>query len=228
MEYSVIIPLFNEEESLKPLQARLSNVMDTFSSGYEIIYVDDGSNDSSLKVLKNLTETFPNIRVVSFKKNKGQSAALSAGFKAAEGKWIATLDADLQNPPEEIGRLAQFKDNFDFITGIRENRKDNFIKKIVGKIGWFFIWLALRDTTKDPGCSLKLFKRDIIESIPFPRNFHRFFTFLVKIKGFLVKEVYVGHNARRFGKSKYGIIKRAFEGITDLWEMFLLKRQMAK
>lgn len=228
MEFSVVVPLLDEEESLRFLHKELQETMEKLSCEYEITYVDDGSKDSSLEVLKELKETCPKVKIISFKKRKGQSAALMAGFESSRGKWIVTLDGDLQNPPAEFFKLLEFKDNFDFITGIRRNRKDNFIKKAYAGVAKFFMWLVLGDVTKDPGCSLRLFKKEIVKTIPLFKNFHRFFTFLVKMEGFSVKEVYVNHEKRRFGRSKYGILKRAGEGIFDLWELFWLKKHIVK
>ena len=226
MEFSIVITLFNEAESLGLLQQRLSTAMNRISNDYEVIYVDDGSRDSSLETLKALRQKFPAMRIISFRKNKGQSVALYAGLKSSRGKWIITLDADGQNPPEEIIRLLEFQDRFDFIAGIRKRRKDNFVKKISSLSARFFRWLVLDDTTKDTGCSLRLFKREIIDSLTFFYNFHRFFTFLVRTKGFLVKEVYVAHSRRMFGKSKYGICKRLKEGICDLLGVYWIKSRM--
>ena len=216
MEYSVIIPVFNEEKSLTSLQKELHETMEKTSCEYEIIYVNDGSRDSSLEVLQKLREDYPKIRIVSFEENRGQSAALFSGFKASRGKWIFTMDADCQNPPEDFLKLLEFKDDFDFITGIRKNRKDDALRRISSSVARFFRWLVLRDSTKDTGCSLRIFKREIIDSITYFKNFHRFFTFLVRAKGFSVKESSVTHRRRLFGKSKYGILKRTQEGIRDI------------
>jgi glycosyltransferase involved in cell wall biosynthesis len=226
MELSVVIALFNEEEALPHLQERLHKVCERISQEYEIIYVDDGSTDSSLEILKKFKKNYPSLRIISFKKNQGQSAGLFAGFKAARGDWIITLDADLQNPPEEIYKLLIFKDSFDFITGVREKRKDSVLKKVSSQIARFFRWIILKDITKDTGCSLRMFKREIIDCLPYFKNFHRFFTFLVREKGFKIKEVPVKHNPRQFGKSKYGILKRAKEGIFDLIGVFWLKKRL--
>lgn len=225
IEYSVVIPLFNEEGSLRSLQEELHEVMESLSCGYEIIYVNDGSKDSSAKVLEDLRGSYPKVQVISFKENMGQSAALLAGFKVSQGKWIFTLDADGQNPPEDFLKLLKFKDNFDFITGIRQKRKDVFLKKASSAIARFFRWLVLQDITRDTGCSLRIFKREIVSSFPYFKNVHSFFTFLARAKGFSIKEVYVGHRFRVSGKSKYGYIKRGYNGIIGLWRGVLIKKQ---
>jgi len=228
MQFSVVIPVFNEVGSLKILQERLDRVMQGFPAGYEIIYVDDGSRDASLGVLKALKESFPAIRIISFKENRGQSAAFYAGFKAARGEWIITLDADGQNPPEEIIRLLEFYQQFDFVTGVRKKRSDSLRRKIASRVAKFFCRLVLGDLTQDVGCSLRIFRRKIVEAIPFFRNFHRFFTFLVKEAGFSVKEVPVAHHRRAAGKSKYSDWKRLKEGIVDLRGVAWLRKRLIK
>jgi len=227
IEFSIIAPLLNEEESLVPLQEELSNAMEGLSGGYEIIYVDDGSTDSSLAVLEKLKKNFPEIRIISFKENKGQSAALLAGFRESRGKWIITLDSDLQNPPDEIFRFMPFKDSFDLVAGIRTKIKDAFSRIAASFTAAFFRRLVLGDRTKDIGCSLRMFKREVADSVPCFDNFHRFFTFLVREKGFSVKEVPVDHRPRRFGRTKYGILNRARSGISGLQLAYRLKRPPA-
>lgn len=228
MQFSAVIPVYNEEESLRPLQERLSRVMESATPQYEIIYVDDGSIDSSLEVLKDLARNHPAVKIISLKENRGQSTALYVGLKSSQGAWIVTLDADGQNPPEEIVRLLEFRKDFDFITGIRHKRIDGFMKKKASTIARFFRWLILADITKDTGCSLRMFKREIVESLHFFNNFHRFFTFLARMQGFSVKEVRVTHYKRMFGRSKYGICKRLREGLFDLWGVFWLKKRLIR
>jgi glycosyltransferase involved in cell wall biosynthesis len=226
MEYSVVIPLFDEAESLQILQEDLHSVMADLGGEYEIIYVNDGSKDHSLDILNSLKDQYGEIRIISFEQNRGQSAALFAGFKAASGKWIITLDADWQNPPQEIYQLLEFKDDFDFVAGVRVKRKDTWWRKFSSHLARFFRWVVLKDQTQDIGCSLKLFKREVIGDMIFFKNFHRFFTFMARISGFSVKEVYVNHNIRKFGKSKYTTLDRLGEGIFDLWGVFWLKRRL--
>ncbi|MDD5195471.1 MAG: glycosyltransferase family 2 protein [Candidatus Omnitrophica bacterium] len=226
MDYSIVIPVYNEEESLIPLQEKINAAMEPISSDYEIIYVDDGSMDASGEVLRKLAAEYPEIKIVSFKKNRGQSAALAAGFRASAGAWIITLDADLQNPPQEISKLLPFKETYDFITGVRIKRQDGISRKLSSNIARSARWLILKDTTMDTGCSLRMFKREVIGRLPVFKNFHRFFAYLVKSLGFRIKEVNVQHEKRAFGVSKYGNLKRAWEGIFDLCGVFWLGRRL--
>ena len=226
MKYSLVIPIFNEEDVINVFHQRLENVLKAQDRDYEIIYVDDASTDASLDILKDLSKQGLQVRIISFKENRGQSTALFAGFRLASGEWIITLDADLQNPPEEIPKLLEFKNDFDFITGVRERRKDSILRKTSSSIAKTFRFVILGDRTQDTGCALRIFKREVVSQIPFFRNFHRFFTFLVRKRGFKVKEVSIRHEERKFGKSKYKTFNRACEGIFDLIGVFWLKRRM--
>ena len=224
-ELSLVIPVYNEEESLVFLQDEIVKAMEPLSLEYEVIYVDDGSTDSSSGILKKIRRIYANVKVISFMENRGQSVAFYAGFRQARGEWIATLDADLQNPPSEIPKLLKFKNEADFITGVRKNREDSLIRKASSRIARSFRHIVLGDITIDVGCSLRVFKKKVVENIPLFRNFHRFFTLLVKDAGFKIKEVEVMHMARRRGKSKYGTLKRAIEGLFDLFGVFWLRKR---
>ena len=224
--YSVIIPVFNEAESLSHLQERLHRVMESQSHKYEIIYVDDASQDRSAEVLKGLESCYRRIRFITHGERKGKSASLTTGFKAAKGKWVVTLDADLQNPPEEITKLLQFKDEFDFITGVRKNRKDSLAKRIPSSLARLSRRIVLGDFTRDAGCGLQLFHREKLGFFPYFRNFFLFHIFLAKVKGFSVKEVEIEHERRKFGRSKYGTFERMLKGITDLRTAFKIKKEL--
>jgi len=226
VEFSVVIPSFNEAASLPLLQQRLKKVMEETKERYEILYVDDGSSDDTLAVLQALKKDSPCLRSISLKKKRGQSVALYAGFSAARGKWIITLDADGQNPPEEIPKLLSFRDRFDCVCGVRRARKDSALRKFDSHIARVVRSWVLGDTTQDVGCSLRTFRREIVDALPRVRNFHRFFTFLVRQMGFSVKEVSVAHDKRLFGNSKYGTWARLREGWRDLWGMRWLKSRI--
>ncbi|MCX5666701.1 MAG: glycosyltransferase family 2 protein [Candidatus Omnitrophica bacterium] len=219
IEYSVVIPLYNEEESLPVLQEELHAAMESLGRGYEIIYVNDGSADSSLEALSALKERYPKIRIISLLKNKGQCKALAAGFRASLGEWIITMDADLQNPPSEICKLLEFKDEYDLIIGRRKIRKDSYSKIAASRLAWFIRLLVLRDTCKDAGAALRIYRRSMIGRIPLFRRFYYYFPYLARTRGFKVKEIDVEHRHRRFGRSKYGNLKRAAEGVVDLWKV---------
>lgn len=191
--------------------------MDGLGLDYEIIYVDDGSTDSSPEILEKLRSGHDRLKVISFKENRGKGPGLEAGFKGALGAWVITLDADLQNPPEEISRLAAFRDKFDYIIGVRLDRKDSILKKSAAALARFFRRLILGDITTDAGCGMRFFKKEILNSIPYFRNFYIYLTCIARRKGYSVKEVGIRHEPRVYGKSKYGILKRAAQGASDIW-----------
>jgi len=226
VEFSVVIPLYNEAEALAVVHRRLREVMSRISGAYEIIYVDDASTDDSLAVLQELQRDSAFVKIISFQRNRGQSAALYAGFQAAQGAWVITLDADGQNPPEEIMHLYDFYPRFDFITGVRRQRKDAFFRTASSQVARLFRKIVLGDVTCDTGCSLRMFRREVIDSLPLFRNFHRFFPFLAKSGGFSIQEVPVEHCRRLSGASKYTTGKRLCEGLVDLWGVFWLKKRL--
>ena len=219
IEYSVVIPLYNEEESLPVLQEELHAAMESLERGYEIIYVNDGSTDSSTEVLGALKEGYVNIKIISLAKNRGQDEALAAGFKASLGEWIITMDADLQNPPSEIRKLLEFKDGYDLIISRRKRRKDSYSKIAASGLARLIRFMVLGDTCKDAGAALRIYRRSMISEIPLFRRFYFFFPHIARTKGFKVREIDVEHRRRRYGRSKYGNLKRAAEGIVDLWNV---------
>ena len=208
------------------LQQRIANVMYSKSGAYEVIYVDDASTDRSLETLQKLKKDYLNLRVYSFAEHKGQSAAFYAGFEKAKGEWIITLDSDLQNPPEEIDKLLALRGSYDFIVGIRKNRSDSRRRIVSSKIARFFRRVVLGDVVEDTGCSLKCFRRCILEDFVFFDHFHRFMPYMAYKLGYSVGEVEVKHLPRRRGKSKYNIGNRIFAGIFDLFGVLWLSRRV--
>ncbi len=227
-EYSVVIPVYNEEDSLKILHQRIAVFFSARAETYEILYINDASTDNSLEVLKSLEKEFINTRAYSLAKHAGQSAALCAGFLRARGIWVITLDADLQNPPEEIGKLLDFSKQFDCVTGIRQKREDSFTRILSSRIAYFFRRIILNDSIKDVGCSLRCFRRECILSFPFFANFHRFFPYVLRRMGYSVHQVPVLHQPRKFGYSKYSVANRLGKGIFDLVGIFWLSRRIMR
>ncbi|MBP7215743.1 MAG: glycosyltransferase family 2 protein [Candidatus Omnitrophica bacterium] len=228
MEYSVIIPLFNEQESLVLLQEELDVVLRKTNAAYEIIYIDDGSTDASLETLKGIRKRYPEVKIVSFKKHAGKSAALCAGFNVARGRFFITLDADLQNNPADIPELLRFKDQCDLIMGIRVKRQDSWLQRFSSGFAHGCRQLVLKDQTKDAGCALRVFRREVLDSVYLFRNFHRFFGYLVRAHGFTVKDIPVTHRPRSFGKSKYTTLKRLIEGIFDLFGVWWIQKRQIR
>lgn len=221
---SVVVPVFNEEESLIILYKRLKDVLSNIKRGYEIIFLDDGSKDNSLNILKKLVTKDKLIRVFSFRKNHGKSEVLTFGFQEAKGDFIITLDADLQDKPEEIKKLLdQTKGGIDLVCGWRKNRSDPLPKIISSKffnfLARFFWGLNLHDYN----CGLKVYSRDAAKSLKLYGGMHRFIPLLVYQKGFKVSEVDILHDNRKFGKSKYGFSK-LWKDLPDIFTMLFLNK----
>ena len=228
MKYTIVVPLYNEEESIPPLLSRLSQVFRNIDD-FEIICVDDGSSDGSFDVLQSekekLSENGIKLKIIKFESNGGQSAAFDAGFKNASGDIVITIDGDLQNPPEEIPLLIEALKNHDVAIGWRHRRHDLFSKKIAGRMANSIRRTFLKDNAHDTGCSLKAFKRETLSSMKLYNGMHRFFPALAKIEGFSVAEVKVSHERRKWGSSKYGTFIRAIPTFFDLLAVFWMRKR---
>lgn len=207
IDVSIVLPVKNEEESLKELHSKLTDALIKLGCEYEIIAIDDGSTDSSFKVLKELIQSDPRLKAIKFRRNFGQTAALSAGFHHAKGDVIITMDSDLQNDPADIPRLLEkINEGYDVVSGWRADRKDKFISRRIPSI------LANRLIVKmtgvnihDFGCTLKAYRKDVVENINLYGEMHRFIPALAKWVGAEITEIKVQHHARKHGKSNYGI-----------------------
>lgn len=224
MLLSVVIPLLNEEENIPILYQELREVLVTLEEDYEIVFIDDGSTDRSLELLRDLQRQDGHVVVVSFRKNFGQTAAMAAGFDYARGEVIITMDADLQNDPRDIPLLlAQIKAGNDVVTGWRYDRKDAFInRRLPSIIANKIISKTTGVNLHDYGCTLKAFRREVIKCVKLYGEMHRFIPAIASGMGIDFTEVKVNHRPRRFGSSKYGI-SRTIRVILDLMTVkFLL------
>ncbi|PLX25435.1 MAG: glycosyltransferase [Salinivirgaceae bacterium] len=226
MNISVVVPLFNEEESLPELVDWINKVMYENNFTYEVILVDDGSNDKSWEEIENLSETYGSVRGIKFKRNYGKSAALHTGFEAAEGDVVITMDADLQDSPDEIPGLFNMimKEGYDMVSGWKKKRYDPISKTIPSK---FFNWTA-RKATKiklhDFNCGLKAYKKDVVKSIEVYGEMHRYIPVLAKQAGFFkIGEKVVQHRARKYGVTKFGL-ERFINGFLDLMSIVFITR----
>ncbi len=224
-ELSVVIPLFNEEESLRTLHAEIMAACDPLGLLYEIIYVDDGSADGSFPVLESLYSANPDrVKVIQFRKNSGKSDALSAGFAAASGKRVVTMDADLQDDPSEIpGLLARLEDGFDLVSGWKKKRRDPISKKLPSRLFNAVTSLLTGIRIHDFNCGLKAYRREVLHSLEVYGELHRYIPVLAHWEGYRVGEVKVHHRARKYGKTKYGM-SRFFKGPLDLLTVMFLGR----
>ena len=214
--FSIVIPVFNEENSLNELVSRIKDVTDTLAKPYEIIFINDGSTDKSQEVIDKLSRDYNNIHSITFRKNFGKSAALNAGFKHVKYDIVFTMDADLQDDPIEIPRfLEEIQNGYDLVTGWKENRLDPKEKTIPSKL--FNAMTSKMSGLKlnDYNCGFKCYKKEVLEEIDLYGELHRFVPFLAHKKGFKVKEIPVLHHERKHGVSKFGF-ERYARGFFDL------------
>lgn len=228
IKLSIIIPLFNEEESLVELHRLIcQEITNNSLSPYEIVFIDDGSNDDSLEVLQKIQLQDSNVRIISFFRNYGKAAALAIGFKHSQGKYVITMDADLQDNPKEIAKFIQLaeKENYDLISGWKKKRHDSLEKKIPSKFFNFITSKVGGIKLHDFNCGLKFYKRKVVNSIyhMIYGDTHRFIPLLAHWSGFKVGEMVVEHQARKHGISKYGFM-RYFHGFIDLLSLSLLNK----
>ena len=216
-DLSVVFPVFNEEENVPILLEEIATALRGQPWSYEMIAVDDGSVDRSLEILQQSKKKYPNLRVLTFEKNSGQTAALDAGWRAAKGTYVVSLDADLQNDPADIPRMMRLleQSHSDMVIGVRVNRQDTFARKMQSRIGNGVRNWITGDQISDTGCSLKLVKRSAIERVALYTGMHRFLPTLVRMQGYKVIETPVNHRPRKFGVSKYGAMNRAMRGLVD-------------
>lgn len=210
---SVVVPVYNEEGNVEELHREIKEVCEANNYTYEIIFVDDGSSDRTAELCKKLKP----LKLIKFRKNFGQTAAMDAGIKEAQYDYIVTMDGDRQNDPSDIPNMLKYMDEqgLDVVSGWRKNRKDTFMKKFVSRGANFLRSILVRDNIHDSGCSLKVYKRECFKGVNLYGEQHRFIPALLKIKGFTVGEVVVNHRARTAGKTKYNW-KRTFKGFVDM------------
>ena len=225
LEISIVIPVFNEEESISVLSSVIHRAMVDVVEPYECIFVDDGSIDESYKEMKKVCGEYNNFRIVRLTGNYGQTVALDAGFKAARGKYIVMMDADLQNDPFDIPLLFAEIDDYDMVYGWRSERQDPLIKIVSGKVANYVRNKLTSENIKDTGCSLKIFRSECLNKIKLYNGMHRFLPTLFKMEGYIVKEIKVKHNPRKYGKSKYNIRNRIFKSFIDLLAVRWMKKR---
>ncbi|MCK4540375.1 glycosyltransferase family 2 protein [Candidatus Parcubacteria bacterium] len=221
MYLSVVVPILDEEGSVLDLYNDIILSCAKIEKEFEIIFVNDGSNDRTLEIIKKLKP----LKIISFRKNFGQTAAMDAGIKHAQGKYIVTMDGDGQNDPADIPKLIEKLESggLDVVSGWRKNRKDNFLKKFSSKCAAALRRVLINDGIHDSGCSLKVYKKECFECVDLYGEMHRFIPAVLKIKGFKIGEVVVNHNPRTTGKTKYNW-KRGVKGILDMFAVWFWKK----
>ncbi len=224
MYVSVVIPIYNEVDNLFDLISRVKEVLERESYSYEIVCVDDGSKDGSTELLRKLASTSDNLRAIIFRRNYGQTAAMSAGFQNAQGQLIVTLDGDLQNDPRDIPQLlAKITEGYDLVSGWRKQRQDAALTRLLpSKIANKLIGKVTGVKLHDYGCSLKAYRADLVTDLNLYGELHRFLPALAFIEGARITEIPVRHHPRRHGQSKYGL-GRTFRVIMDLLTVYFMK-----
>ena len=216
IDISVVVPVFNEEENLPILIPQIVEVLRPLGKTYEMIFVDDGSTDRSRNLLKEMVSQYPQIRILGFKKNCGETAAGAAGLREARGEIVITIDADLQNDPKDIPTMLGYLKDYDMVTGWRQKREDSWVKRITSKIANRIRNQLSGETIRDSGCTFRAYKRECLRNIKLYKGMHRFMPTLVKMEGFRVIEIPIAHHPRKFGVSKYTNWNRMWRAFVDL------------
>lgn len=217
IEVSIIIPVFNEEKNIEILHSSIVNSLKKEKINYEIIFIDDGSTDSSYNILAKLHKNDKRVKVIKFAGNFGQTSAWDAGIKATKGRYLVTMDSDLQNDPSDIPKLlnAIKNSNYDAISGWRTKRKDQFSKKFFSVFANFLRKSVIKEGIHDSGCSLKIYKRGCFDNVDLYGEMHRYITGILALDGLSIGEMKVNHNPRKYGETKYGAA-RLLKGSLDL------------
>ncbi|HJO21781.1 MAG TPA: glycosyltransferase family 2 protein [Candidatus Marinimicrobia bacterium] len=225
MKLSIIIPIYNEQESLDNLFKELTDIF-AHQSETEIIFINDGSTDKTLSMLEDKIKNYSRWKIINLYRNYGKSIALQAGFDTARGKIIATMDADLQDNPKEIYRLIdELNKGYDVVSGWKKNRKDPFEKRIASKVFNFFVRIFSGLRIHDSNCGIKVFTKEVTDTLTLYGGRHRYISLLAHQKNFLISEIIVDHREREFGISKYGA-KRYSDGFFDFLTILFLGRYM--
>lgn len=227
-DISVVIPLYNEEDSLKELHQQLGAVLRRMNARYELLFIDDGSTDKSFQVLRDLKRNDRHVKIVRFRRNYGKSAALAVGFDKAQGNIVITMDADLQDDPAEIPALKKrIEDGYDLVSGWKKRRKDPLSKTIPSKFFNFVTSVLTGIEIHDFNCGLKAYRREVVKSVNVYGELHRYVPVLAHWEGFRIGELVVQHRPRKFGKTKFGI-GRFWHGFLDLLTALFTTRYLRR
>jgi glycosyltransferase involved in cell wall biosynthesis len=229
LDLSVVIPVYNEEESLPVLWPEIRDALAPTGLTFEVIFIDDGSRDRSAELIRAFREADARVRLVKLKANAGETAATDAGLKTVRGRYVVTMDADLQNDPRDIPGMLKHLTEWDAVTGWRVNRGDgdSVVRRVSSRVANRVRNALSDETIQDSGCTFRAFRRECLQDLVLYRGFHRFIPTLLRMRGFSVIEVPVNHRPRRFGQSKYGIGNRALRGLRDCFAVrWLLARML--
>jgi glycosyltransferase involved in cell wall biosynthesis len=230
VELSVVIPVYNEEENLPLLWPELRGVLEQLGGTFEVVFVDDGSRDRSAEIVRGLRDDDARVRLVRLKANAGETAATDAGFKAARGRRVVTMDADLQNDPHDIPALVRHLDEWDAVAGWRVNRAegDSLARRLSSRVANAVRNWISDESIQDSGCTFRAFRRECLRDLSLYRGSHRFIPTLLRMRGYRVVEVPVRNRPRRFGQSKYGVLNRVFVASADLLAVRWMKSRLLR
>jgi glycosyltransferase involved in cell wall biosynthesis len=224
LDLSVVVPLYNEEENVRELHSRILAICQKMGRSFEIIFIDDGSDDKTVEICRSLQP----LKLIQFRKNFGQTAAFDAGIKEARGDVIVTLDGDLQNDPADIPLLlAELEKGFDAVSGWRWQRKDSLMKKFFSRGANLLRKIFIQDQIHDSGCSLKAYRRECFHNVDLFGEMHRFIPAILELQGYKISEVKVSHHPRLHGKTKYNW-KRALKGLVDMIEIWFWRKYSSR
>jgi glycosyltransferase involved in cell wall biosynthesis len=224
-DLSIVAPVYNELDSLEPLVAEIRQRLASSGLRLEILLINDGSTDGSAEKIAELARSAGIVRGLHFKENHGQTAAFDAGFKAARGRWVVTIDSDLQNDPADIPQLLAALTDAHAAVGYRVRRVDNWLRRVSSQIANAVRNRLSGDDIIDTGCTLKAFRRDCLAELKLFTGLHRFLPTLLRLEGFSVVQIPVNHRPRRYGKTKYGVWNRVFRALADLLAVCWMKRR---
>lgn len=228
LDLSVIVPVYNEEETVPRYATALRPVLDSLGRSYELLLVDDGSTDGTATAMKALQSSWSQVRVVRFRRNAGQTAAFDAGFRSARGAVFVTLDGDLQNDPADIPRVLAGLSEADCVNGWRQKRQDSWLRRLSSRIANGIRNRLTGESIRDVGCSLRAFRRECVAGVKLYNGLHRFLPTLIRMEGFRISEVPVNHFPRTAGHSKYGVWNRAFRALRDLFAVRWMQSRQLK
>jgi dolichol-phosphate mannosyltransferase len=228
IELSLVIPAYNEEQSIEPCVREANGVLAGLGKRYEIVVVDDGSTDGTFERLRALKKDVSALRAVRFARNRGQTTAMAAGFEHARGEIIVTMDADMQNDPADIPRLLEKMDEWDVVCGVRAGRRDSFVRKASSAVANTVRNRLTHESIRDVGCTLRAMRARHVRRIKLFEGMHRFLPTLLKLEGARVVEIPVSHRPRTKGANKYGIGNRLFKGLRDLFAVRWMQSRYVK
>ena len=223
---SLVIPVYNEVDNLPILHQEILSALEPSDTSFEILYVDDGCTDGSSDLLRQFAAADPRVRILRMRRNGGQSAGFDAGFRFARGTVVVTLDADLQNDPADIPRLLAEIADADVVCGVRQNRQDDFVRRLSSRIANAVRNRLTHEAITDVGCSLRACRREFLHGLPMYNGMHRFLPTLLRLQGATrIKEIPVRHRPRRFGSPKYNIRNRLWRALADLFAVRWMQRR---